>query len=277
MKKIFFIISVIMFLSNNVYANTQDVQAKYQKEYNVNLSTIILNNNTKTLNLDDYSLEFSTSLTNIEVVVIKVGIEENDYVKQFTKNVDNYYLGFFKDNKKINTSNIKVKIKNNNKVLNIYNNVGNIIDSTNEIITLNNNNYFFTITDKIDNNKDEYEIIDINTLANSLDIIDNKSIVTIYNYKNDLMDNNRPLGTGYKVLVNNSGDIKEYKIIVKGDITGDAIINLNDITRLYHYYKKIEQMDEPFILAGDVANNDIINLNDITKIYHYYKKIISSL
>lgn len=277
MKKIFFIISAIMFLSNNVYANTQDVQAKYQKEYNVNLSTIILNNNTKTLNLDDYSLEFSTSLTNIEVVVIKVGIEENDYVKQFTKNVDNYYLGFFKDNKKINTSNIKVKIKNNNKVLNIYNNVGNIIDSTNEIITLNNNNYFFTITDKIDNNKDEYEIIDINTLANSLDIIDNKSIVTIYNYKNDLMDNNRPLGTGYKVLVNNSGYIKEYKIIVKGDITGDAIINLNDITRLYHYYKKIEQMDEPFILAGDVANNDIINLNDITKIYHYYKKIISSL
>jgi len=91
------------------------------------------------------------------------------------------------------------------------------------------------------------------------------------------MDNNKPLGTGYKVLINNAGVIKEYKIVVKGDTTGDAKINLNDITRLYHYYKKIEQMDEPFILAGDVANNGIINLNDITKIYHFYKKIISHL
>ena len=63
----------------------------------------------------------------------------------------------------------------------------------------------------------------------------------------------------YLNAIENKDEIVEHQIVVKGDTTGDANINLNDITRLYHYYKKIEQMDEPFILAGDVANNDIIN------------------
>ena len=36
-------------------------------------------------------------------------------------------------------------------------------------------------------------------------------------------------------------------------------------------------MDNVFSIAGDVAKNDIINLNDVTKLYHYYKKLIPSL
>ena len=288
MKKILFIISTFLFLTINVYAETHDVQAKYEKEYNVDLSTINLNNNTKILNIDEYSLEFTTTLKNIDVVVIKAGPEENNYIKKFTNNNNNYYLGFFKDKKKITNSNIKIRIKNNNKLLYIYDNSGNLIKSSGDKISLNNNNYFLTINDKLNNNnnnnnidkennvKDKYKIININSFANKLDEVEDKSIITIYNYKNILIDNKKPLGTGYTVLINNNGVIKEYKIVVKGDVTGDAKINLNDIARLYHYYKKVEQMDEPFILAGDVANDDTIKLNDITKIYNLYKNNISN-
>jgi len=277
MKKIFFFVVITTIMFNFVYADTHDVQAKYEKEYNVDLYAMSLNNNTKTLNVNEYLLEFTTSFSDIEVVIIKLGVEENNYIKNFTKNNNNYYLGFFKDDKKINVSDITVKLKNNNKVLNIYNKLGNIVESSNDLINLKDNNYFLTVTDKISESEVEYKVIDVNTVVAELEGIDDNSIITIYNYKNVLMDNNKPLGTGYKVLINNAGVIKEYKIVVKGDTTGDAKINLNDITRLYHYYKKIEQMDEPFILAGDVANNGIINLNDITKIYHFYKKIISHL
>lgn len=281
MKKILFIIFICIFMCNYVSADTHDVQAKYEKEYNVELFTVKLDNNTKTLNIDEYTLEFTTSLKDIEVVVIKPESEENNYIKAFTKNNNNYYLGFFKDDKKISNSDINIKIKNNNKILNIYDNLGNLIKSSDETINLNSNNYFITITDnkniEDENIKDEYKITDINKIASELEEIGNKATITVYNNKNIEVENNAPLGTGYRVLVNESGIIKGYKIVVKGDITGDARINLNDITRLYHYYKKIEQMNEPFILAGDVAKNDIINLNDITKIYHYYKKLISQL
>lgn len=277
MKKILFVVLILIVMCNTVYSESHDVQAKYDKNYNVELNTITLNNNTKTLTINDYSFEFSTELNDIEIVVIKVENEANDYVKTFTKNDNNYYLGFFKDNKKISTSDIKIKIKNNDKVLNIYDNSGKIIDSSNQKISLNGNNYFMSINEKIEH-EEEYKIVDINSIAKELEELeDNNYEISLYNSKNNLVNNDSPLGTGYKVIANKLGEEKEFKIVVKGDTTGDAKINLNDITRLYHYYKKIENMDEPFVLAGDVANNDIINLNDITKIYHYYKKIIPNL
>ena len=277
MKKILFIIFIWLFMCVDVSADTHNVQAKYEKNYNVDLNTINITNESKILNFDKYTIEFSTQATDVDIVVIKVENQENNYVKQITKNDNNYYLGFFKDNKKLEDSNITIQIKNNNKILNVYDNLGNIINNSNEKIKLNKNNYFITIDDKVENNKIKYKKIDINSFVNKLENVDDKTTISIYNYQNILMDNKNPLGTGYTVFINNTGIIQEYKVIVKGDTTGDAKINLNDITRLYHYYKKIEKMDELFILAGDVANNDIINLNDITKIYHFYKNIISTL
>ena len=277
MKKIIFMFFIWSFMYVNVSAETHDVQAKYEKSYNVDLVTTNISNETKVINIDNYSLEFSTKLKDIDIVIIKAENDANNYIKQYTQSSINYYLGFFKNDNKISNSDITIKIKNNNKVLNIYDNKGYILNTSNESINLNNNDYFITITDKLDDNKDEYKIVDLNTLANNLESVENNTAITVYNYKNILIDNNKPLGTGYKVILNNGGVIDTYKIVVKGDITGDSKINLNDITRLYHYYKKIEEMDTPFILAGDVASNNIINLNDITKIYHYYKKIISSL
>ena len=279
MKKILFIVFIWLCAINSVYASTHDVQAKYEVSYNIDLYTVTINNNTKLMNLDNYSLEFSSSQKNIEVVVIKLDSEANDYAKQFTKTDDNYFIGFFKDNKKITVSDITLNIKNKNKVLTIYDNQGNIIDNTNESIKLTSNNYFMNINNKLDNEDNNYLELNIDSDIKDLENIEinENTNIQIYNYKNIPIDQNQKLGTGYRVVINNSGNINEYKIIVKGDTTGDAKINLNDITRLYHYYKKIEQMDDVFVLAGDVANNNLINLNDITKLYHYYKKIIPNL
>lgn len=279
MKKILFTVLLFTIACINVYADNHDVNAKYEKTYNVELSSIILNNDTQSMKLGTYLLEFSTNQKNIEVIVIKVESNENDYVKSFTNNDENYYIGFFKDGKKTTTNNIKVKVKNKNKVLSIFDNLGNIIDTTNENINLKSNNYFMTITNEIENNNNNYLLVDINSFIEDLENIElnEDATIKVYNSKNELIDPAKKLGTGYRIVIDVLGVTDEYKIVAKGDITGDAQINLNDITRLYHYYKKIEQMDNVFILAGDVANNDIINLNDITKLYHYYKGLIEEL
>jgi len=36
-------------------------------------------------------------------------------------------------------------------------------------------------------------------------------------------------------------------------------------------------MDKCYILAGDVTNDGVIEINDISKLYQYFKKTIDSL
>ena len=276
-KNIAFLLILLFFININVYAQNQDVQAKYETTYNVELYKGILNNNEIEIEIDKYNLFFSSKLKNIEVVIIKTEKEANEYISQFTQNEENYYIGFFADGKKINSGNVQLSIENDEKVLHVYDKNGNLIDKSTTKINLDSNDYYFTIEEKELIKSNRYILTDINNLASDMEEFETNSDskIKVYNSKKEEVPNINVLGTGYKVVIINNKTKNEYDIVVRGDTTGDGKISLNDVTRLYHYYKNIENMSEPFVLAGDVASNEIINLNDITKIYHYYKGIIS--
>ena len=70
-KNIAFLLILLFFININVYAQNQDVQAKYETTYNVELYKGILNNNEIEIEIDKYNLFFSSKLKNIEVVIIK--------------------------------------------------------------------------------------------------------------------------------------------------------------------------------------------------------------
>ena len=281
MKKIYYLFIVfIIFCSCTVYAEKHDVQAKYETTYNVPVFKGVLQNKHSSIEVDNkYVLKFSSTVNDIEIIIIKMDNDANNYAKTITNSDENYFLLFFKNGNKLINNEIEVEISDKNKVLNIYSNDGNVIDKSNETIELSSNNYIIGFSNYEEINDGRYIISNANSTISDIDElnISSSSIVEVYNYKNQKINQNAKLGTGYRVVITNDLDIKEYVIVSKGDITGDAKVNLNDVTRLYHYYKGIENMDEIFILAGDVTPNKIINLNDITKIYHYYKKIISNL
>ena len=280
-KKVLSIILFIClcFVNCNVSATSKDVQAKYNQSYNVDLVTKIINNNKVLLEMDDLSIELSSTDSNIKAVLIKANDDANDYANTFTTSSDNYYLVFYKDNQKLKTTNIDIQIKTADKVLNVYNNSGKLLEKTNEKITLTGNDYFIVMTDFIQIEKDNYKIIDVNEKVENLEDVEinSNTTVEVYNSKDIKIRNTEKLGTNYKVVVTNNGIKTVYTIVARGDTTGDARVSLNDVTRLYHHYKGIESMEEVYILAGDVAENDIINLRDVTKLYHFYKKIIPSL
>jgi len=277
MKKIMFFVLIWFCMIINVNAESHDVQAKYDVTYNNEVTIVKLNNNKEIVKINDYYVEFSSS-DKIDVVIIKMKNNENNYAKSFTNINNNYFVMFYKNNVKANKSNVSVDIKSYKKLLSIYDNNGSILNISADSIKLSENDYVFTFIDVVEKS-DDYVTIDIDSIISDIENIgvNNNSSVLVYNNKNVLIENNKKLGTGYKVVVKNSNVVNEYTIVTRGDTTGDANINLNDITRLYHYYKKIEKMDEVFVLAGDVAKNNTINLNDVTKLYHYYKKIIPSL
>lgn len=279
-KKLFLIAILCLCLINcKVNAQSKDIEAKYETSYNVELVSVHLNNNSKYFVIDNYEFEVSTTTNNIEIVVIKASGDANNYAKKFSGSNDNYYLIIYQNGEKINTSNVSIKINSTSKVLNVYKNNGKLLEKSNEKISLTANDYFFAVTDIIDIGENNYIITDNGNRVDNVDDIEisDDSVIEIYNSKDIKVDNTSVLGTNYKVIITTETEVKKYVIIVKGDTTGDGKINLNDITRLYHYYKGIELMNECYVLAGDVASNQIINLNDVTKLYHYYKNIITSL
>lgn len=279
-RKICLILVLCLYLINcNVFAESKDIEAKYETSYNVDLVKVNLNKNSDSVSIDGYEFEFSTSMKNLEIVIIKNSDKAKEYVENISSSKESYSLIFYQDGKKISSSDVDVLIKSKAKILMVYKNDGKLINKSNEKINLNNNNYFLVVTDVIDVDDNNYIVTDDGNEVTSVDDIDisDDSIVEVYNSKGVKIDNDSNLGTNYKVVVKNGDDVVTYVVVVKGDTTGDAKVNLNDITRLYHNYKGIEKMDDVYVLAGDVAKNNIVNLNDVTKLYHYYKKIIPEL
>lgn len=278
-KLLIVILFICLYFANcDVYAAGKDVQAVFKQSYNVDLVTDTINDGQISLNMDDLSIEITSSEKNIKVILIKATNEANDYAKTFTSNQNNYYLAFYKDDEKVEP-NVDIIIKTADKVLNVYSNSGKLIEKSNEKISLTGNDYFLVMTDYINSNNENYKIVNINDILDNIEDIEinETTTVEVYNSRDVKIDNTEKLGTNYKVIVTKNGQRTVYTIVTRGDTTGDARITLPDVTRLYHHYKGIENMPEAFTLAGDVATNNIINLNDITKIYHYYKGIITEL
>lgn len=283
MKKRVFLLLFLSFCLINcfeyfVYAENKDVEVKYEVSYNVDLVKVKLDNDSKSVNFDGYDFELSTKENNLEVVIFKTNDDAKSYVEGFSGSKGSYYLAVYRNGEKIN-SYIKIKLNASSKILNVYRNNGKLVDKSNEKISLTNSDYFLVVTDKIDIDNSSFIIVDDGNEVNKVEdiVVEDDSEVEVYNSNDVKVDSSSVLGTNYKVVVKSKEKTYSYVVVVKGDTTGDARINLNDITRLYHNYKGIEKMDDAYILAGDVAKNDIINLNDVTKLYHYYKKLIPTL
>ncbi len=87
------------------------------------------------------------------------------------------------------------------------------------------------------------------------------------------LDTNTYVGTGSKVKVK---DI-EYKVIVRGDVTGDGIINLSDVSKLYNSYKKKTTLTGDYLEAGRITESSSVVLGDVSKLYNFYKGKINNI
>ena len=64
--------------------------------------------------------------------------------------------------------------------------------------------------------------------------------------------------------------IDNYTIIIKGDTSGDGIVETNDVTMISKYLVRgIGLTEDAYKKAADVTGDNIIETNDITKISKY--------
>lgn len=87
------------------------------------------------------------------------------------------------------------------------------------------------------------------------------------------------IGTGNLLKVYMNGTLKkEYRIIIKGDITGEGEIEVNDVARLYQYIRgKIEMADYYKEAANVEITDSSLAVNDVAKLYQYIRGKIPSL
>lgn len=266
---------MVFMISPKVYAHSKDIEVKVEKSTNVTLKKGIINDNSISLTIDDYNFKISSSLNNLEVIIIKVQNEAYEYINSKTNSNQNYYICFYQDNKKISNPKAKIKINNTGKILNVFSNEGLLLYKDSKSISLNKNDYFITITDKVNLASEKFLLVKENTLLDEITsiLINDGITVEIYDSKNKKTDIKSVLGTDYRIIVRNGDEIKEYIIITDGDVTGDAEVDFFDVTKLYHYTRGMIDLKETYETAGDFARNGTIDFIDVTKLYHYTKGI----
>ena len=121
---------------------------------------------------------------------------------------------------------------------------------------------------RINNNK-IYAIPTSSTLKLSefLSKIDFNGDIEVYNSDNEKVDIESNVGTGYSIKNNNV----TYSIVVNGDITGDGLIQIGDVSALYNHYKSNRTVDGLKLEAGLLTGNSKVMIGDVAKLYNYYK------
>lgn len=81
--------------------------------------------------------------------------------------------------------------------------------------------------------------------------------IEIYNSKGELLEDNKFAGTGsiIKIVDENNLVKMEYKIIIYGDVNGDAKINSVDLLVLQRHILEVEKLHDIFIKAGNINKN----------------------
>ena len=79
--------------------------------------------------------------------------------------------------------------------------------------------------------------------------------------KKETEENKEIVATGDKLLV----DGKEYKISVIGDLNGDGIVNIQDISCLQFHILEVKELTEEYKISADLNNDSLIDMIDLSR------------
>ena len=95
-----------------------------------------------------------------------------------------------------------------------------------------------------------------NTVNNFKQLIKTDYEIKIFNFKDKKLEEADLIGTGSKVKIYKDNNIlREYKIILYGDVTGEGKINSVDLLVLQRHILELEKFDGIFLKAGNINKN----------------------
>lgn len=127
--------------------------------------------------------------------------------------------------------------------------------------------YGHTITD------DYITTVALNTtgigLKNQLDNANEYLEIWDANNQNRIDDSSN-LSTGMIVKLIVNGDVKDQKqIVIRGETTGDGIVNVADAFRVIQHVLENDALSGSFLVAGETTGDDIVNVADAFRIIQH--------
>jgi len=221
-------------------------------------------------NIDSNAYELTINSANITNMNNDVLVS----IQTTSKNIDTKELEVIISNSKgkiINPNNITyTKLNNDLKSINIT--LSNIETDTYTISLYYKNKYIDKISKDIKIDKKLTSSVYTIDQTNLLIYVPPEVSLTEFKYNisntsSDIYLNNEKISMGNIVT---GMLINDYLIIVKGDVTGDGLIKMNDVMKISKYIVESTGMSEKaYQIAADVTKDSSIKMNDVMKISQY--------
>ena len=225
------------------------------------------------------------------IASIKAFTDDVDY----ELNLDNYQINYNNEinvkvnvlSRNIDNSKIELKLKNESsndiKMNNIsYSNENNSLKYINFTLPSSTPSGTYKLIVYYNGEEKDYLNIILNNnliTSNKYQINQTKKIIyatdatTIDAFKsnisksNNIMNNNNEVTSGY---IGTGMTIEDYLIVVKGDVTGDGVVNISDVMKIAdHSLNNNVLIKEQEKIAAEVTNDNSINIADVKKIADY--------
>ena len=106
---------------------------------------------------------------------------------------------------------------------------------------------------------------DVSTIKIAIETIGGPNTVTIYNQSGSVV-NSGIIGTGFKVVINNSSSVETLEVVIKGDTSGDGVVNALDLLQVQKNILGTYSLSGAYQMAGDTSSDGSINALDLLQI-----------
>lgn len=106
---------------------------------------------------------------------------------------------------------------------------------------------------------------DVSSIKSTIESVGGSNTVTIYNQSGSVV-NSGIVATGYKVVINNSSSVETLEVIIKGDTSGDGVINALDLLQVQKNILGTYNLSGAYFQAGDTSGDGVINALDLLQV-----------
>ena len=114
----------------------------------------------------------------------------------------------------------------------------------------------------------------VNTILNNLTKNGAQNAI-IKDTKNNQVNGNNIVGTGYTITITTAVETKTYTIVVNGDTSGDGEVTILDLLQVQKHIKKISTLKDARLLAADTSGDNKVTILDLLQLQKHIKKIKS--
>ena len=106
---------------------------------------------------------------------------------------------------------------------------------------------------------------DVATIKSNIESVGGANTVTIYNQSGSVV-NSGIVATGYKLVINNSSSVETLEIVVRGDTSGDGVVNALDLLQVQKNILGTYNLSGAYSYAGDTSGDGVINALDLLQV-----------